>query len=216
MLIRYSDGRPAVAARKRPGQGEVLLFTTSVNESAWTDWFSTKAAFLPFIQVALNHLLEGRPQAFNRVAGEPLLWQAPQADAELAHDLVAPDGARLPAIGYPTITAGRPLLTAEGSHHPGGRIGGRIVAAGRDVTDETPVFAVAPDLRETEDLETLAPAQIDERLGFRAIHLTAGDDGAVFSGAERLKQEWTVWLLVGVLLLVLGEMALAWYCGRAW
>lgn len=212
VLIRYSDGRPAVAARKRPGQGEVLLFTTSVNDLAWTDWFTANPAFVPFIQVVLNHLLEGRPQAFNRVAGEPLLWQAPPADAELAHDLIAPDGARS-RIGYPTITAGRALLTAGDITRAGLY---RIVTAGREPTDDTPVFAVTPDLRETEDLETLTPTQIDERLGRKVIHLTAADDGAVFSGAERLKQEWTVWLLVSLLLFVLGEMVLAWYCGRAW
>ena len=92
----------------------------------------------------------------------------------------------------------------------------RVVPASQEVSDATPVFAVTSDIRETEDLEMLTPAQIDEQLGFAAFHLTASDDGGVFSGAERLKREWTVWLLAALLLLVLGEMAFAWYCGRAW
>ena len=30
-------------------------------------------------------------------------------------------------------------------------------------------------------------------LGLKPVHLVAGEDGTVFSGAERLKREWTVW-----------------------
>jgi hypothetical protein len=211
VLIRYNDGRPAIASRRRPGQGEVMLFTTSVNDPAWSDWYVARA-FVPFVQVALHHLLDGRPQAFNRTAGEPILWQAPVSESENAYDLLTPDGGRV-RLGYPTVTAGRALLTAPDVTRAGLY---RIVPAGRDAADESPLFAVTPNPNETEDLQTLAPAQIDGRIGFAGVHVTAADDGAVFSGAERLKQEWTVWLLVGLLVLVLGEMALAWYCGRGW
>ena len=78
----------------------------------------------------------------------------------------------------------------------------RIVAAGREVADEAPAFAVTPDLRETDDLEALTPEQIDEQLGWRAAHLKAANDGAAFSGGERLRGEWTGWLLVLLLAMV--------------
>jgi hypothetical protein len=84
------------------------------------------------------------------------------------------------------------------------------------VTDETPLIAVVPELRETEDLEYLSSAQVDARLGFAPTHLTAGEDGAVFSGAERMKREWTPWLLGLLLVMVVGEMVFAWYCGKSW
>jgi len=85
-----------------------------------------------------------------------------------------------------------------------------------DGSPEGVPFAVAPDPRETEDLETLTDAQIDERLQVKVRHYTAGDDLSLFSGAERLTREWTLWVLLAVLLLVLFETALAWYCGRGW
>ena len=55
-----------------------------------------------------------------------------------------------------------------------------------------------------------------ERVGARLAWATAGDDGSAFAGGERLKREWTVWLLALVLALVLVEAVLAWWCGRAW
>jgi len=75
---------------------------------------------------------------------------------------------------------------------------------------------VTPDVRDTESYEALTDAQIDERLGFKPHHLTAGDDAGIYSGAERMKREWTLWILTAVLLLVLFETGLAWYCGRGW
>ena len=73
-------------------------------------------------------------------------------------------------------------------------------APGRDSTEiapekdaETAAFAVVPDLRESDDLETLKEGQVNEYLGFKPFHLTAEEDGSVFSGAERLKHEWTIW-----------------------
>ena len=69
---------------------------------------------------------------------------------------------------------------------------------------------------ETETLEAWTDQQIDERLGFKPIHLTAGDDVAVFSGAERQNREWTPWLLMVVLAMAFVETGLAWLCGRPW
>jgi hypothetical protein len=226
VLLRTNDGRPAIVSKKRLGEGEVLLFTTSVNDDQWTDWF-IQPPFVPFVQVALNYLLEGQPQMFNRVAGEVLRWQPPRSGAEMAYDLVRPDGGRV-RLGYPETIDGRPLVTANDLLHAGMyRIvradgapldsDGNEVRGQRGEAQSTGVpFAVVPDLRESEDLESLTPSQLDERLGFKVVQLRAGDDGTLFSGAERLKREWTIWLLVGLLALTLVEPVLAWFCGRAW
>jgi Aerotolerance regulator N-terminal/von Willebrand factor type A domain len=223
VLLRYSNGEAAVASRKRPGEGEVLFFTTSVHDPRWTDWFITPV-FLPFVQVSFNHLLQGQPQAHNRVAGEPLHWQAPKAGTGSAYDLVRPDGDHV-RLGYAETVAGRPLVTATDTPLAGVY---RIVPVDRKAQPgedqgeaakgepEGVPFAVVPDVRDSEELAPLPADEIDRQLGFRPAHLTAGDEGGAFGSAERLKSEWTLWLLAGLLVLTLGETVLAWFCGRAW
>lgn len=211
VLLRFNDGAPAIVARQRPGAGEVVLFATSVHDPAWSDLF-VSPAFVPIVQVMLSHLLEGRPAQFNRIAGEPLVWAVSQDEAQLPFDLIGLTGER-ERVGTPQVVAGRAVLTTNRTSRAGLY---HLVPADREPTDRSPLFAVEPDLRELDDLQSFRPAEIDERLGFRPLHLTAGEDGAIFSGAERARREWTMWLLAAVLLLVLVEMLFAWYCGRAW
>jgi hypothetical protein len=226
VLLRYSNGGAAIAGRKRPGEGEVLLFTTSVHDTRWTDWFITPA-FVPFVQVSLNYLLQGQPQAHNRIAGEPLHWQTAKAGTANAYDVVRPDGEHV-RLGYPETVAGRPLVTAEDTPRAGVY---RIVRADRPLqasgeepasdakTSEEPdgvPFAVTADVRDGEQLQPASAAEIDGQLGFKPVHLTAGDEGGLFGSAERMKNEWTMWLLAALFVLVLGETVLAWFCGRAW
>jgi hypothetical protein len=212
VLLRYNNGGAAVAARRRTGQGEVVLFTTSMNDSTWSYWFTSPVAFVPFVQVTLNHLLDAKPGQFNRIAGESIAWPIPREEAGEAFDVIVPSGERL-RQGAPTGAEGRYLLEIGELAHAGIY---HVVRSGTEPTNETPVFAVTPDLRETEDLETLAPAAIDGQLGFSPVHLMAAEDGSVFSGAERLDHEWTMWLLTLLLILVVCEMLLAWHCGRAY
>ena len=221
VLLRYSNGGVAIASRKRPGEGEVLLFTTSVNDPRWTDWFITPT-FVPFVQVSLNYLLQGQPQAHNRIAGEPLHWQAPKAGTVSAYDVVRPDGEHV-RLGYPETVAGRPLVTAEETPRAGLY---RIVRADHKLQPgddsksnsepEGVPFAVTPDVRDSEQMEPMSAEDIDKQLGFRPAHLTASDESGLFGSAERMKNEWTLWLLAALFVLVLGETALAWFCGRAW
>jgi hypothetical protein len=101
----------------------------------------------------------------------------------------------------------------------------RLTTAGPE-DDDTPApggrkavsvpFAVAPDLRESANLESLTDTQLDERLGFRPVHLTSDAAANVNTVTERTSSEWALWLLGAVLLLVVGETVLAWVCGRAW
>jgi hypothetical protein len=224
VLLRYSNGGAAIASRKRPGEGEVLFFTTSISDPRWTDWF-IKWEFVPFVQVSLNYLLQGQPQAHNHVAGEPLHWQTAKAGVARAYDLVRPDGEHV-RLGYPETVAGRPLVTAEDTSRAGVY---RIARANRQLqpgeeaneekTNEEPdgvPFAVTVDVRDSEQLQPATAEDIDGQLGFKPIHWTAGDESGLFGDAERMKNEWTMWLLAALFVLVLGETVLAWFCGRAW
>ncbi len=235
VLLRYSNGQAAVASRRKAGEGEVMMLTTAVHDRTagkttappeWTDWYSEPRLWVPLIQMTANHLLESQPRQFNRVAGQPLRWSPPHSDAESSFDLIQPDGT--PArLGFPETVEGRPLLRAADTRRAGvyhiartdrAPLGDEPASPPTAVGGTSPgtPFAVVPDLRESEDLASLQPKELDEMLGFQAVHLKAGDDGGVFSAAERLKREWTVWLLLGLLALVIGEAVLAWVCGRAW
>ncbi|HYE98021.1 MAG TPA: BatA domain-containing protein [Planctomycetota bacterium] len=206
VVLRYSNGEAAIAARQ-VGGGRVVHVTTSADQK-WTDW-SLRPTFLPFLHVALGHVLVGPSAVHNGTAGQPLRWRTPAAQAEKAHVLVDPAGRRV-RLGAPERIDGLPVLALGTPSRAG------VYRVAFDGSPEGVPFAVAPDPRETEDLETLSDAQIDERLQVKVRHYTAGDDLSLFSGAERLTREWTLWVLLAVLLLVLFETALAWYCGRGW
>lgn len=207
--LRFANGRPAVAAR-RVGAGRVVFVATSA-EPRWSDW-PLRHTFLPFVHVTLSHLLGGESENYNRSAGEPLQWHPTALEGSKVYVVHDPAGRRS-RLGVPERVDGRPVVTVGDTPRAGIY---RILPDGVDPEKaaDPVLFAAAPDVRESENLDALSDRQLDERLGFRVYHLTAGDDASVFAGAERLKREWTLWILAAVLLLVLAEAALAWYCGR--
>ncbi len=210
VLLRFADGAPAAAAR-RAGTGEVVFVATSA-DLRWSDW-PLRPTFLPFVHAILGRLLGARGEAHNLVAGRPLRWTAPGAEASRVFALEDPSGRRT-RLGAPVLVEGRPLVTSPDLPRAGFY---RVVPAGAGTESsakEAPLFAAVPDLRESEDLESLAEAQIDERLGVRVAHKLAGDDLSAFSGTERLRREWTLWLLLAVLALVGVETILAWLASR--
>ena len=206
VLLRAGDGRP-VLADKVVGDGEVLLLTTALDPS-WADW-PIHPTFVPFMHGTLTHLMQRAATPYNRVAGEPIRWSPPEATREFV--LVKPGGERVRLGRAQGGTGGQGLtLTAADTALSGVY---QIVAEGE--THGTR-FALVPDLRESESLEALDDGQIDAQLGFKPAHLTAGSDPGTFSGNERSKREWTVWVLLAVLCVAFGETAWAWLCGRAW
>jgi len=208
--LRLNTGQPILASRRVPGQGEVLFLGTSVHDEQWTDLYVTPA-FVPFVQIATNALLESGQFEMNRLVNESLLAPVSREQAETPFDLVPPQGPRR-RLDFATQQEGRWLVRADGLQHAGVY---RVVPAGREPSDADPLFAVAPDTAETADLTALTPEEINTLLGFSPVQVTAGESGT-FSGAERLNREATWWLLALLLILVLAEMMLAWYCGRAW
>ncbi len=132
-------------------------------------------------------------------------------------------------LGRPEPGPGRQVVTATGLERAGvyylteadraeGGTGDaqRLGKAGAERQPLMVPFAVAPDLRESANLETLAEGELNERLGFTPVHMTSDGRVNVVTATERTNREWTLWLLVAVLVLVLGESVLAWFCGRAW
>lgn len=239
VVLRYSNSKPMVATRK-VGSGEVLQFATSADPGwkekdpnpTWNDWpLAPELMYLPFMDMAVSYLLHGQTQSHNLIAGTTLRWH-PQEKQALAYTLMHPDG-RAERLGVPVDVSGKKVVTATdlkqagiyrlvAAPPPTGPISAEPKAT-ESVNEGSPdgsppnefPLAVVPDLRESEDLEALSNEQIDERLGFRPIHVTAGDSPVTFSEVERLNREWTLWLLLGVLGLALGESLLAWWCGRA-
>jgi hypothetical protein len=206
--LRYGNGRPAVVCRL-VGSGEVIFVTTSADRR-WTDW-PLLPTFLPFVHLALSHLMDGPTAAHNRVAGEPLTWRPVAADGDKVFVATDPDGKRS-RLGVPRMIEGQPFVEATST----ARAGAYRLTKEKEPDDPGVLFAVTPDLRESEDLESYADGQIDERLGFKPHHLTASDDLSVFAGGERLKREWTIWILILVAAIVAFETILAWYCGKGW
>jgi hypothetical protein len=205
VLFRWTDGAPGAVLGK-VGAGTSIVMGTSADVRG-SDW-PLRHTFLPFVHATLARLLGGRADVHNRVAGEPARWRVGPEAAGKIHVATDPSGARS-RLGAPALVDGLPTVTLADTAKSG------VWRIAVDDAEGAP-FAVTPDARDTESYETLSDVQIDERLGFKPVHLVAGDDLGVFSGAERMKREWTLWILAAVLALVLFETGLAWYCGRGW
>jgi hypothetical protein len=82
--------------------------------------------------------------------------------------------------------------------------------------DAGPLFAVNPDLEETKDLSLASDDDVQNWVGFRVpiVQAGAGTESAV--NQLRTRSEWTVWVLLFLLFLLIGEAVWAWTCGRAW
>jgi hypothetical protein len=229
VVLRYANGKPAVASREI-GAGEVMLFATSADPGfkadspnpTWTNW-PKEPMYLPFLDVSLSHLLHGQTQTYNLTAGQTLRWY-PKEKEEKAYSLLHPDG-RLERLGLSQKIRGQKVVTAANLTRAGTYY--MLASAPPRASEPEPApdaatakekgipLAVIPDLRESENLDTLSAEQLDERLGFRAIHVIAGDSTTTFSEVERFNREWTMWVLALVLFVFLGEGLLAWWCGKA-
>jgi hypothetical protein len=211
VLLRYTDGKPAVLYRAA-GAGAVLFVTTAadpgIGEPGWTDW-PIHPLYLPWIDMTVNYLLHRQSQNYNYKAGDAIQWRPSERVVRSSFFVLHPDGRREPAEPA-RLEGGAPVVSITDTAHAGVY---RIAPATGDAkeVEEIP-FAVVPDLRESANLESLNDGQLDERLGFSVQHRIAGESS--LSGAERLNREVTPWLLIAVLVLAVAEAALAWFCGR--
>jgi hypothetical protein len=205
VLMRYNDGRPALLG-KQIGDGEVLLLTTAVDK----DWgfFATNLTFQPFMHGAMTHLIERSAAGFNRTAGEPIRWTP--KDLHKNYQVTRPDGTKS-RLGKPQGAASEQLaLTVSDTARAG------VYTISEEGREAGTRFAVVPDLRESETMDPLPDSQIDELLGFKPEHLTAGDEVTTKAQTARNRNEWTVTVLLALLLFAVFETAWAWFCGKAW
>jgi Aerotolerance regulator N-terminal/von Willebrand factor type A domain len=207
VLLRFNDGSPLLAS-KQVGNGEVLMLTTSTDRQ-WNILYLVPA-FAPFVNGCVAHLIERSTNANNQRAGQPLQWVVP--DRNKKYYLAKPDGNRV-YLGEPkSVGNGPPQITAYETSKAGVY---RILAENQSEAEGTR-FVLNPDLRESESLDALADDQIDAQLGYKPVHLSTGFDGSEFTGSERSRREWTIWVLVALLLFGFGELIWAWVCGRSW
>jgi hypothetical protein len=231
--MRYSNGLAAVATR-RVDAGEVMFFTTAAApgwkadspDPTWTDW-PLRPEYIPFMNVAVSHLLHRQTQSHNAVAGEALRWLGQEDDAGRSFTVVTPAGEKV-RLGMPEVVQGRPVVTHAspqtagvyrllGAAPPRAAKGKEPAPAPKESEETTGLpFAVVPDLRESASLDALSEGQLNELLGFRPVHAVAGTDPGSFTAADLGHQEWAMWLFLAALVALLGESVLAWFTGRAW
>jgi hypothetical protein len=221
VLLRYTNGKPAVAS-KQHGNGEVLFITTTTSK-AWSEWGKYGQGFLPFVTETLKHLLEGPMASHNRHAGESLAWYPPVIDQGTNHQLVTPTNPNVP-LGMPQTAGQRAVVSTPPIERAGIY---RIIPSRADTNAVTKpevekkpeqigaLYAVTPDLRESADLSTFADKEIDDQLGFPGVHLTAGEDMTADS-VGRSSGEWWWYILLVVIGIAGFETVFAWICSRAW
>jgi hypothetical protein len=195
-LLRFDDGSPAVAAGA-VGLGTVLVIATGPDLRG-SDW-PLHPTFPAFVQATLPILLRDPARGRNLSVGESIEWPAPTGSIAL----VRPDGRR---EALSRKNKNDPSIVHVADTDRSGLY--RLEASGARAT-----FVVVADRREGEDLGAISDAEIDRRLGFRAVHLTAdGDPGAV--GLGRGRRDWGLWVLAATVLAFAAETALAWLSGR--
>ena len=213
VVLRFDNKWPAMVRRKVDA-GEVFLFASAAEPTA-SD-LAISPPFIPLIQSLVAHLLHGQSDNHNVVAGQPVVW-FPRDKEPLNYSLQTPEKKQVIRLGQAEKKDNRlvlklPELTRAGVY----RLLSRTVTQAEATGEVGIPIAVIPDLRESQDLQSLTEEQIDARLGFRPTHVVAGGEAAQTAGLDRFHREWTLWILMVVLLLAVGESALAWMCGRAW
>jgi hypothetical protein len=207
VLLQTTDSRPALAT-KSLGEGEVLFLATSL-DTRWSNWPARAGSFLPFVQMTLAHLTNKSVRGANRVAGEPISWTPPETAK--GFDLLRPDGQRV-RLGKAAGGNGQRLAVTATDVPLAGVY--RIVSD--DESIKSPPFAVSPDLRESDNLESLTDGEIETLLGFKPVFIQAGNGSEVAIAGERSRREWTVWVLIALFVFAVGEAVFAWMCGKAW
>jgi hypothetical protein len=235
VLLRFNNGEPAIVSRE-VGQGTVVLVGTTADQR-WTDW-PVRQTFLPFVHVVFGHCLHGGLRARELRVAEPWACRINANVSALPHVLMGPTaiGNRLSATGDRSekseasafadsrvpiaveFRSGQPWVAGSDLDHAGlYRVEpARQGKEGASAINATHRLAVTPDLSELENLDAFGDSELDEWLGFAPVHLNAADDVQLSSAGERLRREWTVWVLVLLLVMALGEAVLAWWCGRGW
>jgi hypothetical protein len=222
VLLRTTDNKPLVASRV-VGEGEVIFFATSLDET-WGRMMSDGQLAIPMTTHIVAHLTARKVPGGTRMAGDTLTWAPPKAES--GYELIKPRAKDKPgektrprvklgeakdADGRPTVGSSDTLVAGEyaivpvGAPDPVGLVGETGVA-----------FVVNPDPREAENLDAATDGEVEKMLGFRPTVIPAGAGTESAVRDRRVGREWTEWVLLALLVLLVGEAAWAWTCGKAW
>lgn len=219
VLLRTTDNKPLVASRV-VGDGEVIFFATALDET-WGRMMSDGQLAIPMTTHLIAHLTGRKVPGGTRMAGDVLSYHPAKQFG--GFELIKPklpsgekvrprlplgdartENGRLVVSSDKTLAAGEYALVPTGTTDPAGL-----------TIDSGVAFAVNPDLRETENLDAATDGDVEKALGFRPAIITAGAGTESAVRDRRTRGEFTEWALLVLLLLLVGEAAWAWQCGRA-
>ncbi len=217
VLMRTTEGKPLVASRV-VGEGEVIFFATSLDET-WGRMMSDGFLAIPMTTYIVAHLTNRKVPGGTRMAGDTLTW-TPNVTAP-GFELVKPRprGAKSGEKTRPRVKIGE--AKAEVGQKPSvsttdSLVAGEYAIVPVGATDMDGItFAVNPDLRETENLDVISDGDLEKLLGFRPTIIQAGAGTETAVRERRTRGEWTEWVLLFLLLLLIVEATWAWSCGRA-
>ena len=188
--------------------GEVVFIHTSL-DTTWTNWPAKATAYVGSVLFTLTHLSGKADAGGNVVSGAKLTWVPKESARD--YEVQKPDGTRSKLPPAAALEAhGKPTLIINDTSMAGEY---QIQVQGLN-DEEAPRFAVVPDLRESELLETMNDVDIAAKLGFTPFFRQAGMKNDLVESI-RNQREWTVPILVALFLFLLIEGMWAWYCGRA-
>jgi hypothetical protein len=217
VLVRTTDNKPYIASRAVEA-GEVIQIAGALDET-WGNFSSDPGSYhVPLAVFTVTHLTGRKVAGGTATAGNPLVW-FPEPDAGTAFELVKPAEKRGDKLrprtkleaADPNVEPRRSVTTADtavaGVYH--------IVPLGKG--DESgPVFTVNPDLRESANMAVAREEDVEGWLGFKPGIVHAGADTEAAVTSLRTQSEWTEYVLIFLLVLLVAEAAWAWVCGRAW
>jgi hypothetical protein len=215
VLVSTTDGRPLIASRVFGG-GEVILITTTLDER-WGRFPAESSAFVPFTRMLIAHLTSRRVPGGTATAGDPLVWISPEG-TRVEYELVKPrkpNEKQRERIKL-AVPEGPPRAKTTVTATETARAGVYNIVPAGSPDDGGPLFAVNPDLRETADTTTASDDAVENWLGYRPPIIAAGGGTESAVSQLRTRSEWTEWVLLLLLVLLVGEALWAWTCGRAW
>ncbi len=218
VLVRTTDGKPLVTSRVF-GEGEVIFFATALDEAWGSRMMSDGQLAIPMTTYIVAHLTGRKVPGGTRMAGDTLTW-FPNVTAP-GFELVKPRprGAKPGEKVRPRVKIGE--AKAEAGQKPSVSTNDSLVAGEYAIVPigapeiDGITFAVNPDLRETENLDVISDGDLEKLLGFRPTIIQAGAGTETAVRDRRTKGEWTEWVLLFLLFLLIVEATWAWSCGRA-
>jgi len=191
VIARFDDGAVAAAERK-VGQGRVIVWTSTLDDS-WTD-IGVKPVFLPLVHQLVRYLARYEPATSWFTVGQ-VLDLSQRAKGRADRIVVTPSGERITQSGVGEGNEGLLELTEQGIYE--------IRTSGAAATARPEAIAVNLDPAES-DLSPLDPLELVAAV---TGHATPGSvvaespQAMTREDAERRQSLWWYLLLAGLLLL---------------